>query len=210
MSPFARESVYKIGRVTVLLAVGLVSARAQAQDAPGAPPPATVGTPETVPAVPVTPSTTDPAVRCGAPERASERSIDTSIQTGTVVTAMNIQSHATHETFAFSPPRGEKVAKPDEGPPTPRNPASAVGKGGPVFSSPRRRAADKNSGPTRLCRPLKRARRGIGNRLPHGWKPWATVLCSGFAGVRFAVSRDERLATIRRRARINLARVGCR
>src|SRR3954470_19806786 len=61
MSPFARESVYKIGRVTVLLAVGLVSARAQAQDAPGAPAAATPSTPETVPAVPVTSG--DPVVQ---------------------------------------------------------------------------------------------------------------------------------------------------
>jgi phosphate-selective porin OprO and OprP len=55
MSPFARESVYKIGRVTILLALGLGSVRAQAQDTTGAPPPAaTPSTPETVPAAPAT------------------------------------------------------------------------------------------------------------------------------------------------------------
>jgi phosphate-selective porin OprO and OprP len=63
MSPFARALIYKLGRVTVLFALGLVSARAQAQDAPGAPRPATVSTPETVPAVPVTAPTPDPAVQ---------------------------------------------------------------------------------------------------------------------------------------------------
>ena len=51
MSPFARQSVYKIGRVTVVIAVGLVSGPAQAQGAPEAPPPpAAVSTPEAVPA----------------------------------------------------------------------------------------------------------------------------------------------------------------
>jgi phosphate-selective porin OprO/OprP len=39
MSPFARESVYKIGRVTAVIALGLVSGRAWAQEAPAAPPP---------------------------------------------------------------------------------------------------------------------------------------------------------------------------
>ena len=55
MSPFARQSVYKAGRLTVVIALSLVSVRALAQDAPGAPPAAaTPSTPENVPAVPGT------------------------------------------------------------------------------------------------------------------------------------------------------------
>ena len=68
MSPFARVSVYKIGRVTMLMAVGLVSGRARAQDAPAAPPPpATISTPEAAPApaapTPPAPPPSDPAVQ---------------------------------------------------------------------------------------------------------------------------------------------------
>jgi len=65
MSPFARQSVYKIGRVAMLMAVGLVSGRAQAQDAPVPPPPATVTTPEATPApvAPAATSTPDPVVQ---------------------------------------------------------------------------------------------------------------------------------------------------
>jgi phosphate-selective porin OprO/OprP len=64
MSRFARESVYKIGRVAMVVAVGLVSGRAEAQDAPVPPPPATVSTPEAVPVpAPSTPPAPDPVVQ---------------------------------------------------------------------------------------------------------------------------------------------------
>src|SRR5450631_3265435 len=50
MRPFARQSVYKIGRVAMVIALGLVSGRVQAQTAPAAPPaPATASTPEVAP-----------------------------------------------------------------------------------------------------------------------------------------------------------------
>lgn len=50
MSPFVRQSVYKIGRVAMVIAVGLASGRARAQTAPAAPPPpASASTPEATP-----------------------------------------------------------------------------------------------------------------------------------------------------------------
>jgi len=50
MSPLSRQSVYKFGRVTVIVAVGLASGRARAQTTPAAPPaPATASTPESAP-----------------------------------------------------------------------------------------------------------------------------------------------------------------
>ena len=64
MGPFVRLSVYKIGRITMLIGVGLVSAQAQAQDVTGTPPaPATASTPGMVPVAPVAAPAPNPAVQ---------------------------------------------------------------------------------------------------------------------------------------------------
>lgn len=62
MSFFARESVYKIGRVAVVIVLGLASGRAWAQDAPAVPPPAPANPAESVaaPPAPVPPPTPAP------------------------------------------------------------------------------------------------------------------------------------------------------
>ena len=107
MSPFARATVYKVGRVTILMAVVLAAVPARAQTAPEASPPPAAATPVEAPPVPAAPTA---VLTTPAPDPAVQGRIDALEQRTKLLETNVVAAQA-----AATAPRSTTTFQTDEG-----------------------------------------------------------------------------------------------